>query len=159
MPTVIVEVRKVEVDGTTGSPDLPPAYLELLFEHDTTVRELIRRTVEENARAQLRQSRRELQEKMAVVSQGALSERHLRDQAAKGKIAIPSALSLRRKLRRDHIDIDAQIQRTWEAFEKGEFLLTVDGKMAAELDESIVLGIHTKVVFLRTASFLWLPLL
>ena len=60
-------------------------------------------------------------------------------------------------MRRSHIDIDAQVRRAWEAFEKREFLLTVDGKMAAELDEEITLAIQTKVVFLRTAAFLWLP--
>jgi hypothetical protein len=157
MPTVIVELRKPEADGAAGSPDLPPAYLELLFEHNTTVRELIRRTVEEHARTQLRQARRELQAEMSVASQGALTERQIHDQAVKGKVAIPSAVSLRRRMRRSHIDIDAQIRRAWDAFEKREFLLTVDGKMTTELDESIVLGIHTTVVFLRTAAFLWLP--
>jgi hypothetical protein len=39
---------------------LPPVCLELLFEQKTTVRELIRRTVEENVNAQLRQSRGKL---------------------------------------------------------------------------------------------------
>lgn len=157
MPTVIVEINQSKNGGPTGAVDLPPDYLELLFEHDTTVRELIRRTVEENAKAELRQSRRELQKKMATISQGALTERQIREQAAEGKVGIPSAVSLRRKMRQSHIDIDTQVRRAWEAFEKGEFLLTVDGKMAAVLDESIVLGVRTRVVFLRTAAFLWLP--
>ena len=157
MPAVIVEISQSENGGPTGSTDLPPDYLELLFEHDTTVRELIRRTVEENAKVQLRESRRELQEKIAILLQGALTERQIHEQAAKGKVGMLSEIALRRKMRRSHIDIDAQVRRAWEAFEKKEFLLTVDGTMAEELDESVTLGIHTKVVFLRTGAFLWLP--
>ena len=157
MPTVLVQIGKFEADGEAGSPELPPDRFELSFEHNTTVRELIRRTVEENAKAQLRQSRRELQQEMAAISQGALTERQIQEQAAKGKVGMPTAVSFRRKLRRSHIDVDAQVRRAWKAFEKRDFLLTVDGRMASELDESIALGIHTKVVFLRTAAFLWLP--
>ena len=157
MPTVLVQIGKLETDGEAGSPKLPPDRFELSFEHNTTVRELIRRTVEENAKAQLRQSRRELQQEMAAISQGALTDQQIREQAAKGKVGMPTAVSFRRKLRRSHIDVSAQVRRAWEAFEKRDFLLTVDGRMASELDESIVLGIHTKVVFLRTAAFLWLP--
>src|SRR5215831_12876575 len=60
MPTVLVQIGKFETDGEAGSPELPPDSFELSFEHNTTVRELIRRTVEENAKAQMRQSRRHL---------------------------------------------------------------------------------------------------
>lgn len=157
MPRVVIEIRRIEGGRTTDSSDLPPDAFELSFEHNTTVRELIRRTVEENAKSQLRQSRRELQAGIAASSASALRERQIREQAAEGKVGIPSEVSLRRKMRRSHIDIEAKIRRAWEAFEKREFLLTVDGKMAEELDESITLGIQTKVVFLRTAAFLWLP--
>lgn len=157
MPTVLVQIGKLETDGEAGSPELPPDRFELSFEHNTTVRELIRRTVEENAKAQLRQSRRELQQEMAAISQAALTDQQIREQAAKGKVGMPTAVTFRRKLRRSHIDVSAQVRCAWEAFEKRDFLLTVDGRMASELDESIVLGIHTKVVFLRTAAFLWLP--
>jgi hypothetical protein len=157
MPTVLVQISKLETDGEAGSPELPPDRFELSFEHNTTVRELIRRTVEENPEAQLLQSRRELQQEMAAISKGALTDQQIREQAAKGKVGMPTAVSFRRKLRRSHIDVSAQVRRAWEAFEKRGFLLTVDGRMASELDESIVLGIHTKVVFLRTAAFLWLP--
>jgi hypothetical protein len=157
MPNVLVQIAKFETDGEAGSPELPPDRFELSFEHNTTVRELIRRTVEENAKAQLRQSRREFQQELAAISQGALTDRQIQEQAAKGKVGRPTAVSFRRKLRRSHIDVDAQVRRAWKAFAKRDFLLTVDGRMASELDESIVLGIHTKVVFLRTAAFLWLP--
>ena len=158
MPQVVIEIRRAERFGTTDAPQLPPDSFELSFEHNTTVRELIRRTVEENAKAQLRESRRELQEGLAASSAGALTERQIREQAADGKVGIPSQESLRRKMRRSHIDIEAKVRRAWEAFEKREFLLRVDGKMATELDEAIVLGIETKVVFLRTAAFSWLPI-
>ena len=157
MPSVVIEIHRVEGDATTDTPHLPPDAFELSFEHNTTVRELIRRTVEENAKVQLRQARRELQAGIAASSAGALTEGQIREQALEGKVGIPSEVSLRRKMRRSHIDIEAKVRRAWEAFEKKEFLLTVDGKMAAELDEAIALGIQAKVVFLRTAAFLWLP--
>jgi hypothetical protein len=157
MPTVLVQISKFETDGEAGSPELPPDSFELSFEHNTTVRELIRRTVEENAKAQMRQSRRHLHEEMGAISQGALTDQQIQERAAKGKVGVPTAVSFRRKLRRSHIDVSAQVRRAWEAFEKRDFLLTVDGRMASELDEPIVLGIHAKVVFLRTAAFLWLP--
>ena len=157
MPQVFIEIRRAEGSGTTDSLSRPPEAFELSFEHNTTVRELIRRTVEENAKAQLRQSRRELQAGLAASSVGALTELQIREQASEGKVGIPSRVTLRRKMRRSHIDVEARVRRAWEGFEKREFLLTVEGQMAAELDEAIVLGIHTKVVFLRTAAFLWLP--
>ena len=153
----MIEIRRAEDGGTTETPHLPPDAFELSFEHNTTVRELIRRTVEENAKSQLRESRRKLQAGIAASSAGALTERQIREQAEQGKVGIPSEVSLRRKMRQSHIDIEAKVRRAWEAFEKGQFLLTVDGKMAAELDETVTLGIQTKVVFLRTAAFLWLP--
>jgi len=156
MPSVLIEFRRGEGGGPTDSPEGPDT-LELSFERRTTVRELIRRTVEENVQAQLRQSRRELQAGLAATSAGALSERQIREQALAGKVGIPSETSLRRKMRQSHIDVADRVRRAWEAFEKREFLLSVDGRMAAELDEAVALGTDSKVLFLRTAAFLWLP--
>ncbi len=113
-------------------PNCLPDSFELSFEHNTTVRELIRRTVEENAKAQMRQSRRHLHQEMAAISQGALTDQQIREQAAKGKVGMPTAVSFRRKLRRSHIDVSAQVRRAWKAFEKRDFLLTVDASITRE---------------------------
>ncbi len=158
MPTAHIEIRQDHPRDASGSPDLPPINLELLFEEKTTVRELIRRTVEENVNARLRESRRTIQKDLGVISQRSLTARQVAAQAGSGKIAMPSEVSLRRKLKRSQIDTKAQVQRAWEAFERAQFLLTVDGVPMESLDQQIVLGVATKIVFLRTASFLWLPL-
>lgn len=115
MPTAYVEIRQSDTRSTSGSPDLPPICHELLFEQKTTVRELIRRTVEENVNAQLRQSRRSIQKDLAVVSQRSLTPQQIAAQAASGKIGMPSEVTMRRKLKRGQIDLDAQVRRAWKA--------------------------------------------
>lgn len=157
MPTAYVEIRQTDARRASGSPDLPPVCLELLFEQKTTFRELIRRTVEENVNAQLRKSRRSIQQDFAVTSQRNLTSQQIAAQARSGKISLPSEVTMRRKLKRSQIDLDAQVRRAWKAFERAQFLITVDGAPMESLDQSIVLGVAAKIVFLRTASFLWLP--
>lgn len=157
MPPALVEIRQENRSTGDQQPE-PPVLLELLFEHKTSVRELIRRTVQEEVNTRLRENRRALQGKLSLLSQRALTEKDIAEQAAKGKIGMPSQTSVRRQMKRSAIDLKYQVPRAWAAFEARDFLLTVDGNLMEALDQTVNIGLNTKIVFTRTAAFLWLSL-
>jgi hypothetical protein len=121
------------------------------------VREIIRRTVEEEVNTRLREKRRAIQGKLSLLAQRSLTSDHIAEQAAKGKISMPSENSVRRDMKRASIDLTRQIERAWSAFEARDFLMTVDGALMDSLGQKVSVGVNTKVVFTHTASFFWFP--
>jgi hypothetical protein len=157
MPSAVIEIRQERSTAGRDEPGPPPLFLELLFEHDTTVREFIRRTVEEEVNTRLRGRRRAIQGKLSLLAQRSLTSNDIAEQAAKGKIGMPSANSVRREMKRASIDLRRQVERAWSAFAARDFLMTVDGVLMESLDQKVSVGVKTKVIFTHTARFFWFP--
>jgi hypothetical protein len=130
---VDIEVRS-RVPGRSGD-DLPTVLVRLADE-GTTVRELIRRTVEE----QIRESRAD-----APRCWQYLSDDDLRAQAVTGAIKIPPQAPA-------GPDAGAEAARAYRAFTRGTFVVFVGGRQVADLDEPITLRLGEPVVFLRLVA-------
>ncbi|WP_343952453.1 hypothetical protein [Nonomuraea longicatena] len=128
---VDIEVRS-RVPGRSGD-DLPTVLVRLADE-GTTVRELIRRTVEE----QIRESRADTARSRRILDRQYGSD----DETPNGAIRKPPA----------DPDATAEAARAHRAFARGTFVVFVGGRQVADLDEQVTLRRGEPVVFLRLVA-------
>ncbi|GLY79361.1 hypothetical protein [Actinoallomurus iriomotensis] len=135
---VDIEVRS-RMPGTSGD-DLP-AVLVRLAEDRTTVRELIRRTVEE----QIRALRADTARRRRILDRQYLSGNDLRTQARNGAIKMPPQAPA-------DPDVTTEVGRAHRAFSRGTFAIFAGGRQVVDLDEEFALRLGEPVVFLRLVA-------
>lgn len=135
---VDIQVRS-RVPGACGD-DLPEVLVQLAVDR-ATVRELIRRTVEE----QVRELRVDAARCRRVLDRQYLSNDDLRAQASTGAIRMP------RQPPADP-DVTAEVARAHRAFAGGTFVVFVGGRQVVDLDEEVALRPGEPVVFLRLVA-------
>ena len=72
-----------------------------------------------------------------------LSARDLRDQAGRGRVEFGG-----RDIRQ-RVDVDAAVGVALESFEDGLYFVVIDGRQCESLDEQVVVGVDSRVTFLR----------
>ncbi|WP_328418178.1 hypothetical protein OG470_31455 [Micromonospora sp. NBC_00389] len=138
MSVLQVKVRAV-VSGAYRS-GMPDVLVELASER-ATVRELIRRAVEE----QIRSLGVDATRCQTVLDRQYLSAAEIRAQASTGMVRMPSP-------QLDSPDVAEHVARACRAFERSVFVLFVGGRQVERLDEEIVLRPGEPVVFLRLTA-------
>jgi hypothetical protein len=128
MAAISVQVR----DETTTGDVLGGLDLQLEAER-TTVREIIRARVHQEVRDHNAKA-------VAGPFRGLVKP-------SESEAALNPAPEKRRRPRR--IDASAQTDVAWSAFERGQILVLVDDRQLIELDEEVVLGSGSSVVFLK----------
>ncbi|MEV6140525.1 hypothetical protein AB0L63_31705 [Nocardia sp. NPDC051990] len=130
---VDIEVRS-RVPGMSGD-DLP-AVLVGLADDRTTVRELIRRAVEE----QIRELRAD-----AARCRRILDRQYLSAQATTSAIRMPQQAP-------GDPDVTEEVARAHRAFARGTFVIFAGGRQVADLDEEVTLRLGEPVLFLRLVA-------
>ncbi len=134
-----VQVNNRVVGQNVDEPRLGSIVVDLLNER-LTVRELIALTVEEQVR-DLRINRRlDAAQAGRMLDRQYLTNEDIQHQASQGAIRHPSIKD---------IDPDTEIRKAVRAFQRGAFIIVIDGYQAASLDETISLHLGSKVTFLR----------
>ena len=135
---VDIEVRS-RTPGRSGE-DLP-AVLVRLADDRATVRELIRRAVEE----QIRELRADAARCRRILDRPYLSDDDLRAQAATGAIRMPRQAAA-------SLDVTEEVARAHRAFARGTFVVFAGGRQAVGLDDEVTLRLGEPVVFLRLVA-------
>jgi len=134
---VDIEVRS-RMPGRSGE-DLP-AVLVRLADDRTTVRELIRRAVEE----QIRELSADAARCRRILDRQYLSDDDLPAQAATGAIRMPRQAA--------SPDVTEEVARAHRAFARGTFVIFAGGRQAVGLDDEVTLRLGEPVVFLRLVA-------
>lgn len=141
-----VEVRS-RVTGA-GGEGVPDVLLDLASER-TTVRELIRRAVEE----QVRLLRVDAARCRRALDRQYLSMDEIRAQAATGVVRLPSPApggpGHADRRRAADLDVATEVAQAHRAFDGNVFVVFVGGRQVERLDEEIVLVLGQPVAFLR----------
>lgn len=132
---------QVKVRGAGADRSGMPEVLVELAGGRITVRELIRRAVEEQIRALTADAAR----CRAVLDRQYLSAAEIRAQAAAGAVRMPAPRS-------GTPDVAREVARALRAFERRVFVLYVGGRQAEGLDDEIVPRPGEPVVFLRLTA-------
>jgi hypothetical protein len=139
----VTGVLKIEVRSRIPGPagDAPPSVLVGLASEQTTVRELIRRTVEE----QIRELRADAARCRRALDRQYLSTEEIRAQAATGVVRYqPHDLTAP--------DPAREVDRAHRAFTNGVIAIFVGGRQVTELDEPIEVRLGEPVTFLRLVA-------
>ncbi|MFE7797698.1 hypothetical protein [Nocardia sp. NPDC057440] len=135
---VDIAVRS-RVPGMPGD-DLPVVLVRLADDR-TTVRELIRRAVEE----QIRELRADAARCRRILDRQYLSNADLRTQAITGAIKMPQQAP-------PDPDVTEEVTRAHQAFTVGTFVVFVGGRQVVDLDAEVALRLDEPVVFLRLVA-------
>lgn len=120
--------------------DNTPTVLVELAEETTTVRELIRRAVEE----QIRELRADAARCRRMLDRQYLSAADIAAQAATGAIRMPEVPAIP--------DVDTEVARAYRAFAARVFVIFTGGRQVSDLDDEIVLRLGEPVLFLRLTA-------
>jgi hypothetical protein len=143
MPQVEIRSRMVG----TGSPQECPPELVLEFPNDhILVRELIAYTLEEQLYDLMDNYQLEVFHALRVVQGQYLSSDEMDAQLAPGNRSMPG--------RTLEINLDAEFEKAWSAFEQGVFLVIVDGLPVEALDEVIQFQPSSRVTIMRPSSLI-----
>lgn len=137
---VTIQVRSRSI-GTTQTP-LPPVAFDLLNE-TLTIRELIAHAVEEQIHELQIQQKLDTQAVQHILNRQYLTNAEIQAQAKHGAVKMPEPLEVQT------IDISRQIRKATEAFEKGVYVIVIDGEQAEALDQTVMLRPTSKITFLR----------
>jgi len=137
---VTIQVRSRTI-GTTQTP-LPPVAFDLLNE-TLTIRELIAHAVEEQIHELQIQQKLDTQAVQHILNRQYLTNAEIQAQAKHGAVKMPEPMEIRT------IDISRQIRKATEAFEKGVYVIVIDGEQAESLDQMVMLKPTSKITFLR----------
>jgi hypothetical protein len=135
---VQVEVRS-KLPGVDGDA-MPNVLVELASER-TTVRDLIRRAVEE----QILLLRVDEARCRSALERQYLSAGEVRAQAATGVVRMPQPVP-------GELDVAEEVARAHRAFERNVFVIFVGGRQVDRLDQEVVLRLGEPVVFLRLTA-------
>lgn len=133
-----IEIRCRSLLAPQSEPELPVVALDIL-DHDITAAELIRRTVEEQIRELLVSYRLDAAQAQRALNRLYLIEQEIQAQEAGGRIRYAPL----------QIDSAVEVRRALRAFEKGAYLLVVDGRRVQRLDERLTFRPGCRVTFLR----------
>lgn len=126
-----------------GTDDhLPNVALSLLTE-TLTIRELIANTVEEQIRDLQLQRQMDIESIRNILSRQYLTDAEIQAQAQTGAIKMPELPD------NSPIFITQETEKALTAFEKGVYVIVIDGKQAQSLDDTVTLKPTSKVTFLR----------
>lgn len=144
MSPITIEVRSRIAGLAVNDLALQPAILELIEER-ITVGELIRRTVEEQVRELVGRRKLDALQARQALARQYLTEDEVGAQARQGAVRYPSSHppSIPR------ISPQAEVQKALAAFERGSYMVMIDGKRKERLDEEITFAPGTRVTFLR----------
>ncbi len=144
MSPITIEVCSRIAGLAVNDLALQPAILELIEER-ITVGELIRRTVEEQVRELVGRRKLDALQAQQALARQYLTEDEVGAQARQGAVRYPSShpQSIPR------ISPQAEVQKALVAFERGSYMVLIDGKRMERLDEQITFAPGTKVTFLR----------
>jgi len=137
---VTIQVRSRTI-GTTQTP-LPPVAFDLLNE-TLTIRELIAHTVEEQIYELQIQQHIDTQAVQNILNRQYMTNAEIQAQAKMGAVKMPEPLDIPK------IDVSRQIRKATEAFEKGVYVIVIDGEQAEALDQTVMLRPTSKITFLR----------
>jgi hypothetical protein len=138
-----IEVR-CRVAGPQRDEAELPALPLVLATARLTVRELIERTVEEQVRELTARDRLSAEQQRRALRRQYLTEDEVTRQAAAGAVRFPSKVA-----EASPIDPAEAVGMAVEGFERGAFLVLVDGRQADRLDAVLELGPGSRVTFLR----------
>jgi hypothetical protein len=141
-----IEVRCRSLIEPQGEPALPAVTLDIL-DQDITVAELIRRTVEEQIRELLVSYKLAAAQAQRALNRLYLTEEEIQAQAAAG--AIRCASQKTSPVAAPQIDSTVEVNRAQRAFERGAYLVVVDGRRVERLDERLTFRPGCRVTFLR----------
>lgn len=139
--TLQVEIRNRIVGGDPAQPQLPAVALTLLHQR-ITVRQLIAQAVEEQIAEMVLHQQADIARAERALARQYLTPEEIDAQAQTGQIMMP-------KLPDDSISVANQVQKALRAFQKGAFIIIVDGYQPADLDEELELTATSKITFLR----------
>lgn len=138
-------IHHVEVQSRVlgRAVELEPVLLELL-EEQISVRELVRRTVEEQVRDLI--GRRALDNKSArqTLERQYLTDEEIAAAAAQGRVSLPKLSSSGTNL-----NAEREVERALKAFESRKFQIFIEGRQIESLDEQLSFREQTRVTFLR----------
>ncbi len=137
-----VEVRSRIVGTTKPEEGLPNIALELLNEQ-LTVRDLISQTVEEQIRDLLLHQKLDTDKARNILHRQYLTDADVQAQSKTGAVKVPSEKPQR------PIAIPNEVEKALDAFERGVYLVVVDGSQADTLDKVLTLTPTSKITFLR----------
>lgn len=145
MATLTISVESRIAGALSEKAPLDEVFLNLVEER-ITVRELIRRTVEEQVHELVVTHNMEYAEARKALDRQYLSPAEIRRQAEdEGAIRYPS------KGVKDlpQIDRRAETEKALSAFEQQRYFILIDGRQVESLEEQITFEPRTKVTFLR----------
>ncbi len=144
MSPLAIEVRSRVAGLKADDLTLQPVILDLIEER-ITVAELIRRTVEEQVRDLMVRRRLDALQAQQALARQFLSDEEVSNQARRGAVRYPPA----RSAGVPQISPQAEVQKALAAFERGTYMVMIDGKRRERLDEQITFAPETRVTFLR----------
>lgn len=138
-----VAINCMVIGEARPGPRLAPVRLELVSER-ISVRDLIGRVVTEQIRELTEQHRAEADVVQLALARQYLTAQDVEVQAEAGRIRLPTEPKAT-----PGIDIQREIGKALQGFKARAFRVVVDGETLESLDDDVVLGRDTKVVFLR----------
>jgi hypothetical protein len=134
-----VAVRSRVVGGSNPDDHLSQVALDLLNE-TLTIRELIAHTVEEQIRDLELQRKLDNDHIQQILNRQYLTDAEVQAQAQDGVIKMPKV---------DKRGVEYHIQTAQTAFQKGVYVIVIDGVQADALDSMVTLKPTSKITFLR----------
>jgi hypothetical protein len=143
MPQVEIRSRMVG----TGSPQEYPPELMLEFPNEhIVVRDLIAYTLEEQLYDLLDNYQLEVFHALRVVQGQYLTSDEMDEQLSPANRSVAG--------RTMEINLDAEVEKAWAAFEQGIFLVIVDGLPVETLDDVVKFEPTSKVTIMRPSSLI-----
>ncbi|MDX2074850.1 MAG: hypothetical protein SFZ02_00345 [bacterium] len=136
---VTVAVRSRVVGGSNPDDQLSQVALDLLNE-TLTIAELIAHTVEEQIRDLELQRKLDNDHIQQILNRQYLTDAEVQAQAQDGAIKMPKV---------EKRGVDYHIQTAQTAFQKGVYVIVIDGVQADALDSMVTLKPASKITFLR----------
>lgn len=138
---MLAEVRSRVPGGDTGMP----AVLVELSHGRTTLRELIRLAVGE----QVAELRADSSRRRQLLDRQYLTDEEVAAAAKRGMIKVPNPAHIA-----GEPDIDTEVERALQAFERRTFVVFHSGRQIEHLDEELTIRLDEPLVFLRLTALI-----
>lgn len=144
MASLSIEVHSRVAGLSPDDLTLQPVTIELIEER-ISVAELIRRTVEEQVRDLVGRRRLDALQAQQALERQYLTNDEIGRQAQEGAVRFPKAS----KIAIPRLHPEAEVQKALAAFQRGSYLVLIDGRRVERLDEQVTFAPETRVTFLR----------